>query len=82
MGIGNAANLHVAAANPAVTIPGSIPITQTEEVQRTRIAGRSYLDDLIDEPFVYRDGHLIVPDRPGLGVDIDPKKLEKYRVGD
>jgi muconate cycloisomerase len=81
MGIGNAANLHVAAANPAVTIPGSIPVTQTEEVQRTRIAGRSYLDDLIDEPFVYRDGHLIVPDRPGLGVDIDPKKLEKYRVG-
>jgi muconate cycloisomerase len=81
MGIGNAANLHVAAANPAVTIPGSIPITQTEEVQRTRIAGRSYLDDLIDDPFVYRDGYLIVPDKPGLGVDIDPKKLEKYRVG-
>jgi muconate cycloisomerase len=81
MGIGNAANLHVAAANPAVTIPGSIPITQTEEVPRTRIACHTYLDDLIDEPFVYRDGHLIVPDKPGLGVDIDLKKLEKYRVG-
>jgi L-alanine-DL-glutamate epimerase-like enolase superfamily enzyme len=81
MGIGNAANLHVAAANAAVTIPGSIPITQTAESPRTRIAGHNYLDDLIDEPFAYRDGHLIVPDKPGLGVDIDPKKLEKYRVG-
>jgi muconate cycloisomerase len=80
MGIGNAANLHVAAANAAVTIPGTIPITQTAEVQRTRIAGHSYLDDLIDAPFEYRDGHLIVPDKPGLGVDIDLKKLEKYRV--
>jgi muconate cycloisomerase len=81
MGIGNAANLHVAAANAAVTIPGSIPVTQTEEVPRTRIAGHTYLDDIIDEPFVYRDGHLIVPDKPGLGVDVDPKKLAKYRVG-
>ena len=81
MGIGNAANLHVAAAKAAVTIPGSIPVTQTAEGSRTRIAGHSYLDDIIDEPFVYRDGHLIVPDKPGLGVDVDLKKLESIASG-
>jgi len=81
MGIGNAANLHVAASCAAVTIPGTIPITQTEEVQHTKVACRIYLDDLIAKPFEYRDGHLIVPDGPGLGVDIDPAKLENYCVG-
>jgi muconate cycloisomerase len=81
MGIGNAANLHVAAANAAVTIPGSIPVTQTNETPRTRVAGHTYLDDIVDEPFAYRDGHLVVPDKPGLGVDVDPEKLAKYRVG-
>lgn len=81
MGIGNAANLHVAASCAAVTIPGTIPVTQTAEVERTKIAGHIYLDDLITEPFAFRDGHLIVPEGPGLGVDIDPAKLEKYRVG-
>ena len=81
MGIGNAANLHVAASNAAVTIPGTIPITQTAERQHTKIACRTYLDDIITEPFAYRDGHLIVPDQPGLGVDVDPAKLDQYCVG-
>jgi muconate cycloisomerase len=81
MGIGNAANLHIAAAAPAVSLPGTIPLTQTEEVSYTKVAGKIYLDDLIEQPFDYRDGHLIVPDGPGLGVDVDPEKLRKYRVG-
>jgi L-alanine-DL-glutamate epimerase-like enolase superfamily enzyme len=81
MGIGNAANLHIAAACPAVSLPGTIPVTQTAEIQRTKVACRIYLDDIIDQPFEFADGHLIVPDRPGLGVDVDPAKLEQYRVG-
>lgn len=81
MGIGNAANIHIAAACPAVSLPGTIPITQTAEVQRTRVGGRMYLDDLIDEPFEYADGHVTVPRKPGLGVDVSPAKLAKYRVG-
>jgi L-alanine-DL-glutamate epimerase-like enolase superfamily enzyme len=27
------------------------------------------------------DGCLLVPDGPGLGVEIDPAKLERYRTG-
>jgi muconate cycloisomerase len=81
MGIGNAANLHLAASSVIMDLPGSIPVTSTAEKIVTRIAGHKYLDDLVTEPFVYKDGHLLVPDGPGLGVELDERKLEKYRVG-
>jgi muconate cycloisomerase len=81
MGVGNAANLHVAASSAVVDVPGSIPVTSTAEIVRTKIAGHNYLDDLITEPFVYKDGCLVVPDGPGLGVELDEKKIAKYRVG-
>ena len=80
MGIGNAANLHLAAASPEVLLPGTIPVTSTAEIERTRIAGRKYLDDIIAEPFGYQDGCLVVPDGPGLGITVDEAKLTKYRV--
>jgi len=78
MGVGNAANLHLAASSSGVTIPGSIPITSTAEVQRTKVAGHKYLDDIIKEPYQYKDGHMIVPDGPGLGIELDFDKVEKY----
>lgn len=80
MGIGNAANVHLAASSEVVCIPGSIPVTQTAESKRTKIAGHKYLDDIITHPFGFEDGHVIVPDIPGLGVELDDKKLEKYAV--
>jgi glucarate dehydratase len=36
------------------------------------------LDDIITQQFVYKKGTMRVPDGPGLGVEIDRKKLEKY----
>ncbi len=81
MGIGNAANLHLAAAAPEIVLPGTIPITSTAEIERTQTAGRKYLDDIITEPFGYEAGHLVVPDGPGLGIEVDERKLQKYRVG-
>jgi len=81
MGIGNAANLHIAAASLAVDIPGTIPVTQREGEEQTKVACRLYLDDLIDKPYPYADGKVTIGDKPGLGVDIDPEKLAKYRVG-
>jgi L-alanine-DL-glutamate epimerase-like enolase superfamily enzyme len=80
MGIGNAANLHLAAACAAVDLPGTIPVTSTAEIERTKTAGRLYLDDIITEPFVYEHGHLVVPTRPGLGIEVDESKLKKYRI--
>jgi muconate cycloisomerase len=80
MGVGNAANLHLAASAPEIALPGTIPVTSTAEIVRTKIAGHQYLDDIIKEPFVYADGCLEVPDRPGLGIEVDEAKLKKYAM--
>jgi len=80
MGIGNAANLHLAASCPEVTLAGTIPVTSTAQTQRTQTAGRKYMDDIIEEPFVYENGHLVVPDGPGLGITVNEEKLRKYRI--
>lgn len=37
-------------------------------------------DDLIVEPIRFEAGHAIVPDRPGLGCELDRVALEKYQV--
>jgi muconate cycloisomerase len=80
MGIGNAANLHLAAAAPEISLAGTIPVTSTAEVQRTQTAGRKYLDDIITQPFEYQNGHLVVPNGVGLGVEVDEDKLKRYSV--
>jgi len=81
MAIGNATNLHLAASSPEVSLPGTIPITSTAEHVVTQVASHKYLDDLVKQPFSYDDGFLIVPDGPGLGIDVDEAKIAKYRIG-
>ncbi|UMG93222.1 o-succinylbenzoate synthase [Nocardioides sp. TF02-7] len=54
-GLGRAANVALAAL-PGFTLPGDVSGSD-----------RFYRDD-VTEPFVVRDGHLPVPDGPGLGV--------------
>ena len=80
-GIGNAANLHLVASTRVASLANVIPVTATAEKAPTKIAGHFYLDDLVAEPFEYRNGALIVPDRPGLGIVVDEGKLRKYSVG-
>ena len=80
MGVGNAANLQLAAAAPEVTLAGTIPVTSTSAIERTKVAGREYLDDIVRAPFEYREGHLVVPDGPGLGIEVDEEKLRRYAV--
>lgn len=80
MGIGNAANLQLAAAAPEITLAGTIPVTSISEIERTKVAGRKYLDDILRVPFEYREGHLIVPEGPGLGIEVDEDKLQRYAV--
>ncbi|MFO0953042.1 MAG: mandelate racemase/muconate lactonizing enzyme family protein [Isosphaeraceae bacterium] len=39
----------------------------------------AYIDDLTTEPFVLdAEGRLTIPDRPGLGIGLDPAKLSRY----
>lgn len=79
-GVGNAANLHLAAAAKAVVHACVVPVSAPAESLPTQVVGRFYTDDIIAEPFIYNDGHLVVPDRPGLGVELDEEKVRKYRI--
>ena len=63
-----------------MTVPAIIPVTTLRDREQTTVAGRIYTDDIITEPFPYRDGRLRVPQGPGLGITVDPEKLERYRV--
>jgi L-alanine-DL-glutamate epimerase-like enolase superfamily enzyme len=81
MGIGVAADLHLAVSSPEIVLPGTIPVTSTAETIVTKVAGRKYLDDLIKTPFRFDKGLLYVPDGPGLGIEVDEAKIAKYRIG-
>lgn len=80
-GVGNAANLHLVAALEGEVWPAIITVNTLAGREQTKVAGVFYTDDIITEPFEYANGSLRVSDRPGLGVELDPKKVEKYRVG-
>jgi L-alanine-DL-glutamate epimerase-like enolase superfamily enzyme len=62
--IGTAANLHVIAA------------LQGCERPQEYTGQRPELDELFVEPLEFRDGFIRVPDRPGLGLVLDEKKLK------
>ncbi len=79
-GVGNAANLHLVASTAAVTEAGVFPVTTVRGQEPTQMAGRMYEDDIVTESFRYEDGALLVSDRPGLGVELDPEKVERYRL--
>ena len=65
-GIGTAAYLHLAASTPNVTYG-------------CELFGPLLLkDDIVQEKTKYSKGHIVVTDKPGLGVTLDKEKLEKY----
>jgi len=37
-------------------------------------------DDLLDEPIPIKDGCIEVPDKPGIGVEINKEELRKHVV--
>ena len=78
-GIGNLANIHLAAAAESVTLSCVVPVSQPAEAQTGNVAGIYYADDLITAPLELRDGAILVPDGPGMGIAVDEAKIEKYR---
>ncbi|QOZ37707.1 mandelate racemase/muconate lactonizing enzyme family protein [Bradyrhizobium sp. CCBAU 53421] len=81
-GVGNLANVQLAAASPSVTLSCVIPISTPAEFQHGQVAGIYYRDDLLVEPIKVVDGAIVVPSGPGMGIEVDQKKIEKYRVRD
>jgi L-alanine-DL-glutamate epimerase-like enolase superfamily enzyme len=67
LGPKTAAMLHVAASCPAYSLANDTTYYGLE-------------DDIITEPFRIEAGTIAVPDRPGLGIEVDPRKLQKYRI--
>ncbi len=78
-GIGNAASVHLAIACPSITLPAVIPVTTIAGDEHPVVAGRYYTDDIVTRSFRFVDGSLELDDAPGLGVEIDEEKLERYR---
>jgi L-alanine-DL-glutamate epimerase-like enolase superfamily enzyme len=67
--VGLAADLQLAAA---------MPVARYVEY----LTPCAYIEDLTTEPFVLdQEGYLQIPDKPGLGIEIDHEKLKKYRHG-
>jgi L-alanine-DL-glutamate epimerase-like enolase superfamily enzyme len=63
--IGTAANLHVIAALHGCDRPQEFTGQRPE------------LDALFREPLVFQEGHIVLPDRPGLGLELDETKLRE-----
>ena len=79
-GVGNAANLHLAASTAVASLPCVVPVSTPKGKGKKGIAGIYYQDDVIAEPFEYSDGDIVVSSKPGLGVELDEEKLEHYQV--
>jgi muconate cycloisomerase len=79
-GVGNAANVHLAASTGVVTYGCVVPVSTPKGKGKGGIAGIYYQDDIITEPFEYDDGDVIVSSKPGLGIELDEDKLKQYRV--
>ena len=80
-GVGNAANLHMACCASNIDLASVFPITHIDGMEQTKVAAHWYVDDIIKKPFLYEDGCLVVPDGPGLGIEVDMDKIRKYQVG-
>jgi L-alanine-DL-glutamate epimerase-like enolase superfamily enzyme len=68
-GIGLAAELHLAAVSPNVTLEcglATLPLL---------------VDDLLAEELLVSNGCMSVPTGPGLGVDLDRQALDRYCTG-
>ena len=79
-GVGDAASLHVALAAETLTLPSIIPIPSTAEKHLTKYAGRYWEDDVVKRGYSYKAGKLSISDAPGLGIEVDEKKVAKYAV--
>lgn len=66
--LGAAASLHAAVAFSNILFPAEVSY-------HLRMKG-----ELLRNPPEFKNGELTVPDKPGLGVDIDEKALKKFRI--
>ncbi|MFC7237621.1 mandelate racemase/muconate lactonizing enzyme family protein [Saliphagus sp. GCM10025317] len=66
LGIRTAAILHTVYSTPAINLPSDTAYFGWEA-------------DVIQDSFTINEGHMTVPDGPGLGIDVDMDAIERYR---
>lgn len=71
LGVGSAAMVHLAIATQGIT---------AEEYPCDIIGPFFYQDDIVREPLPIRPGAARPNSAPGLGVELDDEKVERYRV--
>jgi L-alanine-DL-glutamate epimerase-like enolase superfamily enzyme len=71
LGVGSAAMVHLAMATPGIT---------AEEFPCDIIGPLFYEDDIVREPLPIQPGNARPNEKPGLGIDLDEEKVERYRV--
>ncbi len=67
-GIGRAHNVALATL-PGFTLPGDISASR-----------RYWHEDIVDPEFTVEDGEMLVPEGPGIGVELRPDRLEEWTV--
>jgi muconate cycloisomerase len=80
-GIGNLANLQLAAAAPAAVLSCVVPVSTPAQSQSGQVAGIYYTDDLIAEPMRLADGAIELPNGAGMGIAADEAKIARYAAG-
>lgn len=72
LGVGSAAMIHLALAHHGID-PDAYPCDI--------IGPLFYEDDILKEPLPIKPGEARPHERPGLGIELDDAKVERYRVG-
>jgi len=70
-GIGIAASAHLAAAIPNCPFIEFLPSALCDSLLRR---------ELVPDPLVMKDGKLLLPEKPGLGIELNFDAIEKYSV--
>src|SRR5215475_6671432 len=80
-GVGNLANLQLAAAAAAAVLSCVVPVSTPAEAQSSGpVAGVYYKDDLIAEAMRFVDGAIDLPAGVGMGIAVDEEKIRRYTV--
>jgi len=59
-------------------MPPAIRVRPNFLILEFRWKDRPWRDEILTEPLQVEDGHLIPPDGPGLGIDLNMDGVEKY----
>src|SRR5215475_1115434 len=80
-GVGNLANLQLAAAAAPAVLSCVVPVSTPAEAQSSGpVAGVYYKDDLIAEAMRFVDGAIDLPAGAGMGIPVDEEKIRRYTV--